>query len=130
MTLTGTWWQLAWSCAWAGFGGSAMVPLLLWPGQNLKGSRMLGSAVLGTVTFLSLGRGPRPGLGLLASHLAQGGILEVAVGLLCPPCEDMAPPPLQHMGLGGTSRGEPRRDKQGHCVKAGKVVRTRSLNLN
>lgn len=96
--------------------------------QNPKGSGMLRSIVLGTVTLLE--GGPKAGLGLLVSLLA-GGILEGGGFVPCPapaprcPC----PPWRTRHGAGVTSEG-PRRDKQGHRVEAGKVARTRSLNLN
>lgn len=95
---------------------------------------MLGSTAPRTVTLPSLGGDPRPGLGLLASHLAVGFFWGGAMGLLHALFSHQYPSPLWHVGEPGTGRGDigggPWRDEQGHRVEAGKVVRTRSLNLN
>lgn len=86
--------------------------------------------MLGIVTLLSLGREPQTWLGDFGILFSSGGQFGGGHGPALSAAEDAAPPPLQHMGLGGDIAGEPWRDKQGRCVEAGKVVRTWSLNLN
>lgn len=90
---------------------------------------------MGAVILLSLGGGHQTWFGAFGIPFICREALGVAVGLLCAPSSHQAgmwyPCPLQHAGERGTGwRGGEQRDEQGHRVEAGKVVRTRSLNLN
>lgn len=63
--------------------------------------------MLGIVTLLSLGREPQTWLGAFGILFSSGGQFGGGRGPALSAAEDAAPPPLQHMGLGGDIVGEP-----------------------
>lgn len=81
--------------------------------------------MLGTVTLLE--GVPKPGFWC---PVYLGGF---SGGWLCALCSSSPSVPLSSLEKQARGRGDirgPCRDKQGHGVGAGKVARTRSLNLN
>lgn len=142
MTLTERRWQLAWCCAWAGSGcvsGLSPGPNSAAAGPKSEGLKDARERCAGDCHPPVPGGGPQTWLGTFGIPFSCGGFSQGgAVGLLRAPSSGQVrmryPSPLWHAGELGTGRGGhqggPRRDEQGHRVEAGKVVRTRSLNLN
>lgn len=87
----------------------ALDRILLWLRRNPKGSKMLGSVVLGTVPLLSLRGGHQAWLGAFGILFSWGGFLGGGCGAapcpVLPPSEDAVPLSGTHESQAQGGRG-------------------------